>query len=513
MEIKLPPRPGLTGILSATAALNLLPLLGLSIYCLSKPEGAFRALGSEGVEQLGNTLLLLLLVGLGVGAFGSSIGWLTASCNFPGKKLLTIAQLIPLATPAYLEAAVLTDLGSREGLRLHGLGVAAAVLILSTLPYVVLLSRDSFRQSGRKHLEASRSLGLGAWASFRRVALPMAIPAITSGVALAGMEVVNEFGAMELLGVPTLSTGILQRWQGEGDPQGATSLALIALAVVAVLVAAQRWQRRLSRRWDQGGPGDHFEGWQLRGARAWLATIICLLPPLLSAGLPLAWILRSSDQLRQENLAELFGLSARSLVLGLAAAAMAVFMALVLAIGGRWLKVPWLKASVFMAGLGYAVPGAVLALALLLLFAPLGLPPLLLLLYGYSNRFLAVAKGGLDANLERLPPSIEEAATSLGKNWQEVLRRVHLPILRSPLLLASMLVFVDTVKELPLTFALRPFNFDTLAVRVFQYASDERLGAAIAPALLIILLGLSSALLLAAELKQEKIEPLPPLAS
>lgn len=263
MEIKLPPRLGLTGILSATAALNLLPLLGLAIYCLSKPEGAFSALGSEGIEQLGNTLLLLLLVGLGVGAFGSSIGWLTASCNFPGKNLLTIAQLIPLATPAYLEAAVLTDLGSREGLRLHGLGVAAAVLILSTLPYVVLLSRDSFRQSGRKHLEASRSLGLGAWASFRRVALPMAIPAITSGVALAGMEVVNEFGAMELLGVPTLSTGILQRWQGEGDPQGATSLALIALAVVAVLVAAQRWQRRLSRRWDQGGPGDHFEGWQL----------------------------------------------------------------------------------------------------------------------------------------------------------------------------------------------------------------------------------------------------------
>ena len=283
--------------------------------------------------------------------------------------------------------------------------------------------------------------------------------------------------------------------------------------MVAVLVAAQRWQRRLSRRWDQGGPGDHFEGWQLRGPRAWLATILCLLPPLLSAGLPLAWILRSSDQLRQENLAELFGLSARSLALGLAAAAMAVFMALVLAIGGRWQKVAWLKASVFMAGLGYAVPGAVLALALLLLFAPLGLPPLLLLLYGYSNRFLAVAKGGLDANLERLPPSIEEAATSLGKNWQEVLRRVHLPILRSPLLLASMLVFVDTVKELPLTFALRPFNFDTLAVRVFQYASDERLGAALAPALLIILLGLSSALLLAAELKQEKIEPLPPLAS
>jgi iron(III) transport system permease protein len=166
-----------------------------------------------------------------------------------------------------------------------------------------------------------------------------------------------------------------------------------------------------------------------------------------------------------------------------------------------------------MAGLGYAVPGAVLALALLLLFAPLGVPPLLLLLWGYGNRFLAVAKGGLDASLERLPPSIEEAAASLGKNWQSVLTMVHLPVLRSPLLLAGLLVFVDTVKELPLTFALRPFNFDTLAVRVYQYASDERLGAALAPALLIVGLGLSSALMLVPQLREETTGPLPPVAN
>ncbi|MEY4825317.1 MAG: ABC-type Fe3+ transport system permease component [Cyanobacteriota bacterium] len=513
MEIRLPPRFNLLAILSGTAALNLLPLLGLFFYCLSRPGGAFSALGREGFEQLGNTLLLLLLVAIGVGCLGTAIGWLTACCRFPARGLLTVAQLIPLAIPAYLEAAVITDLGSRHGLRLHGISWAAAVLILSTMPYVVLLSRDSFRQSGRRHLEASRSLGLAAWGSFKRVALPMALPAIASGIALAGMEVVNEFGAVELLGVPTLSTGLLQRWQGEGDPQGATSLALTALAVVALLVAAERWQRRLSRRWDQAGPSDRFEGWQLHGPRAWLASSLCLLPPLLSGGIPLIWICSSWDQLRQENLAELIGLSGRSLALGLGAAVLALFMALILAVGSRWLKLPWLQASVFMAGLGYAVPGAVLALALLLLFAPLGVPPLLLLLWGYGNRFLAVAKGGLDASLERLPPSIEEAAASLGKNWQSVLTMVHLPVLRSPLLLAGLLVFVDTVKELPLTFALRPFNFDTLAVRVYQYASDERLGAALAPALLIVGLGLSSALMLMPQLREETTGPLPPVAN
>lgn len=166
---------------------------------------------------------------IGVGCLGTAIGWLTACCRFPARGLLTIAQLIPLAIPAYLEAAVITDLGSRHGLRLHGISWAAAVLILSTMPYVVLLSRDSFRQSGRRHLEASRSLGLAAWGSFKRVALPMALPAIASGIALAGMEVVNEFGAVELLGVPTLSTGLLQRWQGRATPRVPQALPSLPL--------------------------------------------------------------------------------------------------------------------------------------------------------------------------------------------------------------------------------------------------------------------------------------------
>lgn len=488
-------RTGLSTLLGAVATLNLVPVASLLVYSLTDLEGLLSPLGNEGLEQLGNTALLLVLVGTGVALLGTVIGWLTASCRFRGSRLLGAAQLLPLATPAYLQAAMLTDLGSRQGLRLHGVGWAAAVLILTTLPYGVLLSSDSFRQSGQRLIESSRSLGKGPWASFRRVALPMALPAVAGGVALAGMEVVNEFGAVELLGVPTLSTGLLERWQGEGDPRGAVSLALLTLAVVTLLVLAERWQRRRGRRWDLGGPGDHQPAWSLLGPRAWLACTVCSLPPLLGVGLPLGWLLSSMNRWRGENLAELIALGARSLALGLVAALLATAMALLLAVGRRWALPAPLRSLTILAGLGYAVPGGVLALALLLLLGPLGLPPLLLLLYGYGVRFLAVSLGGLDATLERLPPSLEEAASSLGHPWPTVLRRVHLPLLSSPLLLGALLVFVDTVKELPLTFALRPFDFDTLAVRVYQYASDERLGAALAPALLIMVLGLAAALL------------------
>lgn len=488
-------RPGLNALLGAVVTLNLLPVAGLLGYSLTGPDVLLSPLGREGWQQLGNTALLLVLVGTGVALLGTAIGWLTAGCHFRGCRMLGAVQLLPLATPAYLQAAVLTDLGSRHGLRLHGVSWAAAVLILTTLPYGVLLSRDSFRQSGRRLLESSRSLGQGPWASFRRVALPMALPAVAGGVALAGMEVVNEFGAVELLGVPTLSTGLLQRWQGEGDPRGAVSMALLTLAVVTLLVVAERWQRRRSRRWDVGGPGDHQPAWHLQGPRAWLACTVCSLPPLLGVGLPLGWLISSWDRWQGENLAELLALGGRSLALGLLAALLATAMALLLAVGRRWSLPAPLRSLAKLAGLGYAVPGGVLALAMLLLLGPLGLPPLLLLLYGYGDRFLAVSLGGLDATLERLPPSLEEAATSLGQSWPTVLRRVHLPLLISPLGLGAVLVFVDTVKELPLTFALRPFDFDTLAVRVYQYASDERLGAALAPALLIMALGLAAALL------------------
>lgn len=388
-------------LLLLVASLALLPILGLGPYALLGRVGAGAGgeataggeaaggsgsllnpgmlaglgLGSGGGEALAHTAALVLLVGLGGALLGTATGWLTSACSFPGRRWLRIAQLLPLAAPPYLLAATLIDGGSRFGLRPHGDPWAAAVLVLGTYSYVFLLATESFSAGGQRQLEACRSLGVGPWGSFRRVALPMAAPAIGAGVALSGMEVVNELGAVELLGVPTLSGTILQRWQSDGDPHGAVGLALITLALVSLLVASERQLRRRSRRWLTGGDSEAAMPWSLSGWRALLAQLITLVPPALSLGLPLAWMLVSHDQLQAADAADLAALGLRSFSLALAAALLTVAAGLVLALGRRWFAAPWLGRLAFLAGMGYAVPGAVLALALLLLGAPWGWLP------------------------------------------------------------------------------------------------------------------------------------------
>ncbi len=489
--------PLLALLILGLVALALAPLAALLWFALSGLAlGGLLDLGPGGWSAVANTLALVCGVGGVVGLWGTANGWLTASCAFPGCRWLRLAQVLPLASPAYLLAATSMDLGSRFGWSIHGLGWAIASLSLSTYSYVYLLASESFASLGRRPLEAARSLGVGPWGGFLRVALPLAVPAIGAGVALSGMEVVNELGAVELLGVPTLSTAILQRWQVDGEPQAAAGLALVALLIVAALLATERHFRRRGRRWNAGGGGDRAPAHELRGWRALLAQGLALLPPLLTLGVPLLWMLLSWDQIPTQDPLELLTLTGRTLGLALAAATLTLLFALVLAIARRWLpRGPW-PPMTLLAGMGYAIPGAVLALGLMLLGGGGWIAPVALLLWGYGDRFLAVAKQGLDAALERLPPSLDEAATSLGSGWWGVLRRVHLPLLRGPLLVGLLLVVVDVVKELPLTFALRPFDFDTLAVRVFQYASDERVGAALLPAVLILALGLVSALAL-----------------
>ncbi len=472
------------------AALALLPLGGLLGEGLRGLINGTASLGADGLIQIRGTAVLLLGTASLGAVVGSANGWLLANCRFPGRRFLRIAQLLPLASPSYLLAATLVDLGSIHGIRIHGMNWGVLVMALSTYPYVFLLSTESFSICGRRQLEACRCLGVGPWESFRRIALPMALPAIGAGIALMGMEIVNELGAVQLLGIPSLSAGILQAWQLEGNPAGAVGLALVTLIIVTALVVWERRLRSRSRRWSEGLSGGESPDWPLTGTRAFAAQSLGCIPPFLSLGTPLVWAFFNLDQLKRGFQPELFLLTFRSLGLGLAAAGLALAAALILAITKRWSTAPWLHSLTFLAGLGYAIPGAVLALALLILGGPWQLSPILLLMWGYSDRFLAVAKGGLDAALERMSPSLDEAATGLGCNWPDVLRRIHIPLLRGPLAVGALLVFVDTVKELPLTFALRPFDFDTLSVRVFQYASDERLAAALWPALMILGLGL-----------------------
>ena len=489
-------RAGLFLISAVIGLLALAPLLALFWDALFGPRSSGVGLGINGGEQIRGTLQLVVGEGVLGALVGTAIGWLTAACRFPGRRALRVAQLVPLAFPAYLLAASLIDWGSHRGVRIHGLGWAVLVLSLANYTYVFLLSTESFSAGGRRLQEACRNLGLGPWASFFRVALPIALPAIGAGVALSAMEVVNELGAVRLLGVPSLSAGILDRWQIDGDPQGAALLSLVALAIVAVLIAMERLLRQRSRRWNLESDDASPQVWELRGWRATFAQAVCVVPPLLAVAIPALWISTGWRALRSESVAELLQLATRSVTLALAATLVTCAGALVLAILRRWSRQRLIHQLSFIAGLGYAVPGSVLGVGLLIIGGPLMIGPLLLLLWGYGDRFMAVSKQGLDAALERVPPSIDESARSLGHSWPSVLGRVHLPLLRGPLLVGGLLVFVDVVKELPLTLALRPFNFDTLAVRVFQYASDERVEAAMAPALLIMVLGLTAALAL-----------------
>ena len=475
------------------ALLAIWPLATLVAEMAGSLNEGGTGLSSDGPLMVQGTIQLLLGTALIGTILGATNGWLLSNCRFPGRRWLRIAQLIPLATPAYLLSATLVDLSTREGWRVYGMGWGIVVMALTTYPYVFLLTTESFSVGSRRQLEACRSLGVGPWASFRRVALPIAAPAIGAGVALMGMETINELGAVQLLGIPSLSAGILETWQTEGNPTGAIGLALITLVIVLALVMTERILRRRSRRWSDGIAGVDATTWPLHGIRAATAQLLALLPPLFTLGTPLLWMGTNLDQLGSGFNDDLFNLSLRSLLLGLSAAVLAVAIALLLAIAKRWSDARWLQSLTFLAGMGYAIPGTVLALAL---SGKWGLAPVVLLLWGYSDRFLAVAKGGLDAALERISPSLDEAATGLGFQWPQVLRSVHLPLLRGPITVGLLLVFVDTVKELPLTFALRPFDFDTLSVRVYQYAGDERLAEAMLPALMILVLGLIASLAL-----------------
>ncbi len=484
------------------SGLALLPLATLLQGALSHNGGEPLGLGLDGPRQIRGTLQLVLGEGILGAALGTAIGWLTAACRFPGRRWLRCAQLVPMAFPAYLLAASLIDWGSYRGLRIHGLGWAVLLLTLANYSYVFLLSSESFSASGHRLVDASRSLGVGPWMGFWRISLPIALPSIGAGVALSAMEVVNELGAVRLLGVPSLSAGILDRWQVDGDPRGAALLSLVALAIVAVLIAAERSLRRRSRRWSLEGARRRDRGWVLRGWRAILAQSLCLLPPLSAVAIPALWIQQGWPNLRAEPLDELAQLAGRSVALAVGATLITAAAALLLAICVRWRPGALVRQLSWLAGLGYAIPGSVLALGLIVFGGPLGISPLLLLVWGYGDRFLTVSKQGLDAALERIPPTMDESATSLGYSWLGVLRRVHLPLLRGPLLVGGLLVYVDVVKELPISLALRPFDFDTLAVRVYQYASDERVGAAMGPALLIMLFGLAASLALVPSLER-----------
>jgi iron(III) transport system permease protein len=485
-------------------------------------------------DYLLNTLWLALGVGAGTLIIGVGCAWLITLCRFPGRRVFEWALLLPLAMPAYIIAYTYTGLLDFAGplqsqLRaltgwgygdywfpqVRSLGGAALMLTLVLYPYVYLLARAAFLEQSATVLEVSRSLGCGSWCGFWRVALPLARPGIVAGVSLALMETLADYGTMQYFGVSTFTTGIFRTWFGMGDQTAAAQLAAMLLGLVFLLIALEHASRRRAR-FHHASASRPLPGYPLRGTLAALAFLACLLPLLfgflIPAGQLSAWAWQTAPRMLD---AEFARLAWHSLALAGGTALLALLVALFLGYGRR-LAPHWpVRLAVRLAGMGYAIPGTVIAIGILLPFvwldnlldgfsrAYFGLATglllsgtLIALLSAYLVRFLAVSLQTVEAGLGRIRPTMDDAARSLGLRPAQVLGRVHIPILRGSLLTALLLVFVDVMKELPATLVLRPFNFNTLAVRAFELASDERLADSATAALSIVLAGLLPVILL-----------------
>ena len=535
---------GWTVAIILTALLVAAPM-GVVLAGLFVPAGeVWQHLSSTVLPRyLMNSLTLTLGVGLGTLLIGVSTAWLTTMCRFPGRRLFEWALLLPMAIPAYILAYTYTDFLQFSGplqtwLRssfelaprgywfpdVRSLGGAVSMLTLAFYPYVYLLARAAFLEQSTTMLEASQCLRCSPWTSFFRLSLPLARPAIVAGVALALMETLSDFGTVDYFGVQTFTTGIYRTWFGMGERLAAVQLAAwLLLFVLALLVL----ERRSRSRWRQPGSTNRYRAllsYRLRGVRSVVAAVACSLPVLLGFLLPAALLLRMT--LRSSAAAfnpQIWAYARNSLVLATIAALLAVLVGLVLAYGTRVRPNALNKTAARIAAMGYAVPGSVIAVSILISFgwldarldalmrATFGLSTGLLLsgtmvglIFAYVVRFLTASFNTLEAGLGAITPTMDDAARSLGKRSLTRLWGVHVPLLRGSLLTAALLVFVDVIKELPATLIVRPFNLDTLAVRVYRLASDERLAEASGGALAIVLAGILPVIVLSVAITRSR---------
>ena len=444
-----------------------------------------------GKKEVIGSITVLILTSIFGGSLGIINGWTLSNCEFKFRKILRICQLIPLAAPAYLITSILQDLGSIMGYQITGIWWGVIILSISTYPYVFILTNESFNKFGKNQILASRGLGVGPWNSFIRIALPMALPSVVTGISLMCMEVMNELGTFEMLNIPSISTGITESWIEDGNPSRAIGLSLIALIIVFSLICAEKFSRKKTRRWSENPSSNNSQAWHLKSFRSFIAITLALIPAFFSLCIPILWVSINIDQIQRGFNTELLMLTSRTIGLGAIVALLAMTGSILVSLANRWNKGILVKVATFLSGIGYAIPGTVLAISLLTITnSKFFFPPIILLIWGYITRFLTISKGTIDSGLERVSPNIDEAAAILGANQSNIIKRIHMPILKGPIFVGTLLVFVDTIKELPLTFLLRPFDFDTLAVRIYQYAGDERMAEAILPAIIITILGL-----------------------
>ena len=486
-------------------------------------------------EYIINSLWLMFGVTIGALLLGVPSAWLVSQFNFFGKSVLHWALLLPIAMPAYIIAYTYTGLLEFEGpvqtyLRtvfstqtvnsffpeIRSLGGAIVMFSLVLYPYVYLLARSAFASNGQQLMNASRSLGAGPYRSFFKVALPMARPAIIAGLTLALMETLADFGTVQHFGVDTFTTGIYRTWTGFGDTTTTAQLSLLLLAFVITLILIERWSRKQAQYFTQGKKSNQQRLPTLKSHQVWLAFLVCSLPILFGFLLPALQLLNWSFTTAETGFnTEFFELIWNSFSLAFITASITVIIALLLAYSNRQENQPMIGFSTKIATLGYAIPGTVIAVAVIIPFAwldntlnnwleqhyniSIGLlfsGTLFALVFAYSFRFLSISLQAIESGLKQIKPSLEHSAKTLGASRWQILRQIHLPLLNTSLLTAFILVFVEVLKELPTTLILRPFNFNTLSVRAYEMAADERLADAGLPALLIVLTGIIPVIIL-----------------
>jgi iron(III) transport system permease protein len=519
------------------------PIVAAALAAFTGDLGTWRdILASVLPRYIRATLALVVIVGIGTALIGSVTAWLVTVYRFPGSRLLEIALALPLAFPAYVLAYAYTDLLDHPGAvqtllrevtgwgprdywfpEIRSLGGAAAMLTIVLYPYVYLLARASFRQQSSNAYLVARTLGLSPTRAFLRVALPMARPAIAGGALLAIMETIADFGTVAFFNVQTFATGIYQAWFSVGDRAAAAQLALCLLSFALLVAGLERAQRGKAQTAGRGARFEAMDRAELRGAAGWGATVFCLLPVLAGFLIPvimLGWMAFDSGHSLLSD--RYLGFMRNSVTVAAVAAVLTVFGAILIGFRVRTRPDRTSKGMLVAAGLGYAVPGGVIAVGLMVpaaafdnaldafMEARFGIDTGLLLtgsiwlmVAAYMVRFLAAALNAYDSGMATVPGHYDAVARSLGQGAPRVLWRVHLPVARTSVLTALLIVFVDVMKELPATLILHPFGFQTLAVQAHRLASDERLAEAAVPSLALVAFGLVPVILLCRTIGRE----------
>lgn len=520
------------------AGLVLMPVLSVVWLALNPTDNIWpHLLSSVMPRYFGDTVALAVGTGLLAAAMGTGAAWLVSMYDFPGRGVLQWLLLLPLAVPAYIGAYALADFLDYSGPvqialrgwfgwetardywfpRIRSLEAAIVVLASALYPYVYLLTRAALHEQSGSAYEVARALGTGPWGLFARVGLPLARPAIVAGSAIAMMEAVADYGVVSYFGVQTLNTGIFTTWLERRNAGGAAQIACAMLAIIVLLSLWERFARRNARYHQSARQPRPIQRQRLRALPGVLATLACTLPFAMGFVLPVGVIATYALAYPQGWVSPgLVRAAWHTVSLGGIAAVLTVLMALIMVYGTRLSGRALPRLLMPVTTIGYAAPGAVLAVGLLIPLAALdhrvadgwlavtGTDPGLILtgtgtaiVLAYLVRFFAIGQGAIDAAFTRVPPSLPMAARSLGRDNAGVLRAVYLPMMRGSVGAALLLVFVDCVKELPATLLLRPFNFETLATRTHERASLEDLGNAAPAALLVMAVGLAAVALLA----------------